>query len=117
MDPEWVSSDETFNEFFDRLAESVPGASDFEAFRAQCAARERAGRQTFGVQYLDRRNAIEALEEAADGANYLFFHALQKVKQGRREEDIDSDLMAAYYFYKAWSAAAQAERKDHQAPN
>lgn len=117
FDPEWVSSDETFAAFFDRLAESMAVVPpEFETFRAQCAKRERAGRETFGFRYLSRENTTDAYEEACDGANYMLFNALQKVKEGYPGEDIDADLTAAWKFYEAWSAAARAYRKHHHSP-
>src|SRR4051794_17482384 len=65
LDPAWVSSDATFNEFFGRLREAifpVVGA-EFDSFVAQCKQRELAGRDTFGFEYLARSNITEAYEE------------------------------------------------------
>lgn len=97
---DWVADDDTMGEFFDRLAGAMSlgldldPASPFEFFRRHCLNRERAGRThpkgAFG--YLDRDNAMEGREEAADGANYAAF---EEMKQRRAGKDPSTWLMVA----------------------
>lgn len=116
IDPEWVSSDATLNAFFDRLRESVSEPAPWlEPLRQFCQARERAGRDEFGFAYLDRDNPREAIEEAADGANYAFFEVLRNRRKGE-DEQIDVALLAAYHFGKAYHALDEMRRKEHGVP-
>lgn len=59
-----------------------------------------AGRDRFGFQYLRRDNAIEAMEEASDGALYMYLDGLQAIRDGVDEEK-DVALTAAYHFAQA----------------
>lgn len=77
-----MSDDETFRTFYTRLAEALfrhdltgelRVSAEFGHFIEQAAARERAGREQFGLSYLTRDNPAEAHEEFADGANYAYF--------------------------------------------
>jgi hypothetical protein len=106
----------TVKAFYDRLQESIQGRASkppdsFVVFREQCEARERAGRKKFEYEYLRRDNAVEALEEGADLANYMLFDSLQHIRQGEPGQDIDCELMAAYHAYKAWTFAQEARAK------
>lgn len=97
---DWVADDDTMGEFYDRLSEAMSYGLDlapdhpFEFFRRQCLNRERAGRThpkgAFG--YLDRNNASEGKEEAADGANYAAF---EEMKQRRKGEAPSTWLLVA----------------------
>jgi len=70
----------------------------------QCHAREQAGRQEFGLEYLGRNNIEAFTEEASDGVNYLFFRSLQDRRAGREE---DTDLYrAAYHLAEAYRILA-----------
>lgn len=112
IDPAWTSNDQTTRAFYDRLGRSIPGvlpnkgappspiADDFLVFRAQCEARELAGRHTFGHRHLSRDNLGDALEEGADFANYLLFHTLQAKRSGGKV-DMSIALDAAYDIFKA----------------
>ena len=93
IDPEWVSSDATFAEFFDQLAE-LPGVpSDLIE---QCRDRELAGRETFGFAYLARDNPKEAREEIADFVLYIRLHLLCARREGRPEK-VEAALRAAHH--------------------
>jgi hypothetical protein len=121
IDFEWTSTDATVAAFFDRLATTFPSwpavPQWFEAFRAQCEDRERAGRDEFGFRYLARDNAGEALEEAADGGIYHHLEILRKLRNGQAE-DIDVHLQAAYHFAQAhrFSRMAQAKARGNTGP-
>jgi hypothetical protein len=120
LDPEWVSSDRTIGKLFDRLAEALPpgeaDSDEFYAFRAQCEAREKAGRNTFGFRYLNRSNTTEALEEAADFALYLMLDSLREVRDNGSEEDMDLVLIGARHAYKAHATARHLRARRHGAP-
>ena len=124
---EGVTPDEEVREFFDRLEESMFSLADLTAdpadqsaelkdflvFRAQCEAREKAGRDRWGDEYLTRDNCIEATEEAADLANYAMFDILQARTFGE-EEDWNIALTAAKYaaLAHAWSRALRKKRHE-----
>jgi hypothetical protein len=103
---DWVADDDTMGDFFDRLAEGMSLALDldpghpFEFFRRHCLARERAGRERFRLQYLARENAIDAMEEAADLANYCSFGQMVHRRSG--SHDSVHLLMAAHFAAKAY---------------
>jgi hypothetical protein len=80
INPAWLSTDETFDEFFDHLAR-IPGVTP--AFIQHCRQRELAGRPVFGHEFLARNNDIEASEEVADFANYMLFRCLRKRREGK----------------------------------
>ncbi len=105
IEPRWTSNDATVAEFFDRLEECFPGETPawVQIFRRHCEARELAGRDTFGYEFLARNNPAEGLEEAADGANYAFFDILQSRRDGD-EEEWALALTAAYHFAHAYRA-------------
>lgn len=109
---EWVSDDSNLGAFFNRLAEAsfpaycttgdkkqIPGL--FFAFYRECSGRERAGRKKFGLEYLRRNNPQEAVEEAADLANYLYMEGLRR-KRLEEDEEADALLTGAFYAYKAF---------------
>lgn len=115
--PEWVSSDETFNQFFDRLRDSIPTVGpEFDAFLLQCKQRELAGRDTFGYAYLDRDNVVEAYEEAVDGALYSFLDVLATIRDNGDDPDIGFALTAAASFYSAYRALVELHHKRLGAP-
>lgn len=118
---EWTSNDETVRAWFDRLARSMFPAIDrstipmdppewFQAFRAECEARERAGRPIFGHEYLRRKNPVEAQEEAADAALYFFFDVLVARRNGD-DEQVDLALTGAYHAAKMHEVAQQLRAK------
>ncbi len=105
IDPAWTSNEDTFRQFFGRLADAMPAEKEWlSAFISHCQDREQAGRATFGHQFLGRDNMIEAAEEFADGSNYFFFNELQAFRAG---EEIPWDLLleGAYHAAMAWKAA------------
>ena len=131
LDPEWVSSESTMQEIFKGLAWSMPYGEaiqknpatlqeeltdDFLAFWADCSERERAGRPRFGFSYLARNNEREALEEWADGANYLAFSHLKAIRDEGDDEDMDVALTAMFHAFKAHQATRRLSRKRHGAP-
>lgn len=117
FDPKWVSSDDTFNEFFARLRESLPVVGpEFDSFLLQCKKRELAGRDTFGFEYLARDNVVEAYEEAADGCLYAYLDVLKTVREDGDDADIGFALTAAAAFFQAYSALVQLHHKRHGAP-
>jgi hypothetical protein len=115
VSPTWDCTDENFNEFFDRLREALPGAIELDDFRKACADRERRGRHIFGHSYLVRDNIEEAVEEAADGANYAYFETLKNRRLGR-EDQIALALTAAQKFYEAYEALQLLRIKERGAP-
>ena len=118
VDPEWASNDETVTWFFDRLAEGAfPGKPppSFERFREQCVARERHGRNQFGLKFLVRDNPAEACEEAADLANYGLFDVLVARRRGE-DDELDLALTMALHAFKAHEAACRLRAKRHGAP-
>lgn len=82
LNPDWLSTDENFNRFFDHLA-ATPGVHP--EFVEHCRRRELAGRPEFGCLFLDRENEIEGCEEVADFANYMMFSLLRRRREGRHE--------------------------------
>jgi hypothetical protein len=111
-----VADDRRISLFFDRLQESlfrfdrVSGellAPDtWFAFREQCQARERRGRDVFGLRYLsaDRDNPAEGLEEACDGAMYAYLDTLKSAHLGRDDADVHLALIAAQRAYQLYEA-------------
>jgi hypothetical protein len=97
----WVSSDATFAEFFDQLAD-LPGVTP--ALIEQCRQRELDGRDEFGFAYLKRDNASEAREEGADLALYCYLSVLRARRDGQPEK-IEAALEAARYAALAYEAS------------
>lgn len=105
IDPAYVSSDTTVEEFFSHLA-SIPGVDP--GFIQQARDREKAGRDTFGMKYLgnERNNPAEAREEAADLAMYLHLHLLKCYREGQYE-DVATAMEAAAHAAAAWKLLAR----------
>lgn len=105
-----ISSDEAFAEFFDRLQRAMfPGKVPewFVAFRRECEARERQGREEYGLSYLRRDNCVEACQEFADGAIYFMFDVLQSLRNTGDEEGIDIALTGAWHAAEAHRCAQE----------
>lgn len=100
IDTRYTSNDQTMREWLGKLSE-LPGVSP--VFIRQCAARERAGRDTFEHRFLDRDNAAEATEEAADLANYCLMAWLKSRRDGRPIDEAAA-LDAAYHAALAYNA-------------
>ena len=83
LGPEWQTTDATVSEFMDQLGE-IPGV--VPAFIKSCRAREMAGRDEFGYEYLKRSNCDEGIEEFADACLYSFLHLLRCRREGKREQ-------------------------------
>lgn len=111
--PEWISSDQTMSEFYNRLEAIFPGPPTrlFLAFRQQCEDRERAGRKKFGHSSLGKDNIAEAREEAADLANYMVFDGLKHRRETGDDDDISLPLTAALHAFRAYEAMAALEGK------
>lgn len=105
IDPSYVSNDANLNEFFNHLA-SIPGVSP--DFVEKCKARERAGRDEFGLKYLgsDRHNPKESHEEAADFAMYLYLHLLKCQRNGTYQ-DTATVMEACAHVASAWNLASK----------
>lgn len=118
LDPAWLSTDQTVGAFLDRLRDSIPGIAgpEFDAFRAQCVARERAGREKFGLDYLGRDNLGESMEEFSDGSNYFFFDYLEAIRRHGEDYEIDLVLTGAWHAYQAHQVAQQLRSKRRGAP-
>jgi hypothetical protein len=122
--PEWTSRE--VRPFLDRLGDAIPGAVNpktgkpsptWAAFRRVCERREEDGRLVFGEASIHSRDNIsEALEEAADGANYAAFdHIVTRHREGQ-DGDIDLALTVAQKFYEAYEALVMLDAKRHHAP-
>lgn len=119
LDPAWISSDKTVRGFFDRLAGTFPGPEppdDFVAFRRQCEARELAGRERFGHSSLAKNNCAEAMEEAADFANYMFFDVLRHLRDAGNDDDLALALTGALHAFWAYRCARELAGKRRGAP-
>lgn len=126
INPRWTSNDETVARFYDSLARAqfhrdkltkrllIP--DDFTVFRAEAEARERAGRDYFGLRFLGRENTRDAREEAGDGANYFLFDHLQYIRHHDEDEDIDEVLTGAYHAYKTYESARRLRLKRQGSP-
>lgn len=112
VDPELLNLDRHVAEFFDRLAEALFPYDKFtgdlitapwwDDFREHVVMRELAGREKFGLSYLERDNPAEAAEEATDLALYMLLDGIRAKRDGIDPEE-DVALTAAYH-------AAQAHR-------
>ncbi len=117
---EWSSANVA--PMIDRLTD-LPGTLDpegepssvFRHFRDNCLAREGRGRDHFGYTFMGRNNAIEGLEEAADGTNYAFMEVLRARRAGA-EEFQDIAATAAYHFFKAYEQLTLLHNKRNGAP-
>jgi len=109
ISPEWSSTDENLEAFLLRLGESqfhygpegeLLTPPWWDDFCAHVRAREAAGRDSFGYEFMRRNNPAEATEEAADGGIYMYLDGLQKLRQGK-DTQADVALTAAYHFAQA----------------
>lgn len=108
----------TLPEFLSRLEESLPEIAhlpelpaDWLAFRRQCEAREAAGHERWGEEYLDRDNAVEGMEEASDGANYAWFDSERaRLRGGDYDDALQLALIAAQHFFAAHEALQSLRR-------
>jgi hypothetical protein len=116
---------ENLPEFFSRLEAGIfprgatadweaPG--DWVAFRAECEARELAGRDTFGTAYRDRDNRVEAMEECSDLAMYAWLDYLQQLERNGGDEDFALVLSAAHHGYLAHKAFQDLAAKRNGSP-
>lgn len=119
IDPRVLSSDETVGEFYDWLerAEFPKGGVTpvYGHFRQVAEAREREGREKFGLSYLHRKNEAEALEELADASNYLLFAVLQARQRGE-DEEWSTAVEVARHCFKAYEFAALHAAKRRGSP-
>jgi len=107
LDPRWISSDETMGQFYKPVMD-LPGVRPGTIVQAQ--ARERDGRDLFGLNYLSRSNEEEALEEFSDALNYAAFSWLVDRRAGI--EEIDPDLLdAAHHTALAHAAIERRMRR------
>ncbi len=78
-------------------------------------ARELAGRDYYALRFHGIDNEAEAMEEAADWANYLAFGVLKRRREGRETHD-DLALRAVFHIWQAYVATCEIQRKDAGAP-
>lgn len=97
-----------FDEYLDQLGEA-PTVPDY--FVDQCRLRQRRGNGVFGNRYIFRHNAVEGMEEAADGANYAIFESLKRGYEGRDDKRALC-LEIAHTFAKAHALLAQLHHAD-----
>ena len=120
LDPRWLSTDKTVSYFFDRLANGVfpKGRTDhyFADFRAICEARERKGRDEFGLGYLTRPNLREAGEEEADACMYRHLEMLKRFMQEGDDEGLSLVLQASMRSFEAFRLDREAEARLKGAP-
>lgn len=126
IDPAALSTDENVRAFFDRLTEGIfpydklaktwkPDRA-FEEFRCLCEARERAGRDTFGLAYLARKNLWDAAEEEADAVVYRHLRLLQRFHEEGDQEGMDLILEASRKSFEAFRLDREAEARLKGAP-
>lgn len=82
----------------------------------QCQGRYDAGREQFRDEdgrplYLNRDNAAEGQEEAADGINYAIMECLRRASEGK-EHKRDLALSAAHHFAMAHFALMRLRAAD-----
>lgn len=107
--------------FFDQLEDGIRGQSPkrppgFIAFRRHCEARERAGREEFGLGYLSRDNCIEALEEGADLAIYMVLDAVRHEHLYGEDADRALALSAALDAFRAYEKVRELAAKRRGTP-
>lgn len=132
--PEVRTTPDTFEEFRQRLAESMfnpdtlykkvvngvdvppPGPPAwFQDFIAQCRERWEAGQIHFNYSefaYLNRDNPREGQFEASDGLNYSWFSILHQ-RQALRDEEWELALTAARHFAEAHRILDMLARSRH----
>jgi hypothetical protein len=114
----WHVGDVELREFFDILGRytfngqrRIPLVNGFDSFRDHCEQREMAGRPIYKFRYLERNNAEDAREEAADGGLYSCF-GIYTMHQTYFNVDAAAAYMdAAYYFAKAHACLELAQAK------
>ncbi|MBA2715187.1 MAG: hypothetical protein H0U55_16755 [Rubrobacteraceae bacterium] len=121
FDPAWESNDETVAEFFDRYERALPTwphvPESVRTFRIHCEARERAGRKTFGMAYLDRDNLREGLEEASDLALYVFLDLLKERRAGNLPHyETDVAMQLVHHAAESYRLLHVMTAKRHGAP-
>lgn len=101
-----ISTDESFEEYFDRLEEGTfkfwtaferaenPAGYEhergfFRKFKALCKFREREGRDKFGLDYLQHDFWKNMSEEAADILVYAYLRALRTRRETGEDDDIE----------------------------
>ena len=96
LDPAWLSTDATMTKFFNRFeAGMFPPATRpkkkrwFWGLRRLCEAREREGRDKFGLAYLSHDFLENVGEEAADIIVYSHLRHLRTIKESGEDRDID----------------------------
>lgn len=97
-----------YDDYLDQLA-AAPTVPDY--FVTQCRERQRRGNGIFGNRYIFRPNAVEGMEEAADGANYAIFESLKRGHEGRDDKRALC-LEIAHTFAKAHRLLAQLHHTD-----
>lgn len=128
MDPdgEFGANDRTHNEYLDRMESALrevegwprdkPPPDAWQTFRSLCLGREAAGRERWGAAHLTKDNLSEAVEEAADFANYLYFDLLCARRERGEHEDLSLALTACWHSYRAYLATQQLRAKRTGAP-
>lgn len=94
----WETTDENFDEFWDRIERSYGGwvspvysiPDEQVRLRALTKFREQQGRELFGDAYLHRDNLSELEEELADALMYLY---LETLKDAKDETDPEWDVV------------------------
>lgn len=121
--PDCYSTDTTIAWFFKRLEEGIfplktPPSQRrmYWALVDVCLNRENAGRETFENEYLGRDNLTEAIEEIADGINYLFFDVLKARRVEGEDNDMDVVLQTAHHGVKFFEGLADIKGKRKGAP-
>src|SRR5262245_41008713 len=108
----WLSTDETVGSFFSELENCLPrDYPTFSFLRKLCEDRESAGRDTFGLAYLERDNLAAAAEELGDFIIYLHLEALQHLRATGGTEDSDLTRTAAWKAVEAYEAICELAAK------
>lgn len=121
IDSELINPDRQLAAFFDHLEAAARGAGKkappiFVAFREHCEMRERIGRERFGVGYLAKDNAAEALEECCDTAIYMALDAIRYSRQHGEDADLSLALTAAFHAYRSYEAVRRLAAKRRGSP-
>lgn len=121
IDPAWTSSDQTVAEFFDayeRCLPEWPNISDStRTFRIHAEQRERAGRRTFGMAYLNRENLPEAKEEVVDLALYVMLDYLREVRrEATSHYETDVAMQLVHHAAESYRLLGVIAAKRHGAP-
>jgi hypothetical protein len=129
IEPSWTSNDQTMGELYDRLVpfnrQPHPYLTDqegkpllvvpetFDQFRIDGLARERAGRDKFGLRFLGRDGCRDGMEEQSDSANYAAFEIIKRVNRYGDDTGVELLLRAMQGSYEVYAdfAAARAALK------